>query len=348
MKRIVIILILLSACSNLFSKVITDIAGRKVTIKNNIKKIVTIGPGALRLVAYLKSINKVCGIEKIELNFKPSLIKPYSYLINKKIEKLPVIGEGGPGKMPYFEQLLMVNPDVIIAVGFTRGQVDFIQQKLNIPVILLDYGSLGVLNNKFIKSLEILGKTIGKKEEAKNMINYIFSITKDLSRRVKRSDNFSVYVGGIAYKGLHDITSSDTDFFPFKILHLNNVVSESPIKGHIFITWEKLIDYNPDFIFIDKTSLPIITLNFQKNLPKFKLLNAFLLHRIFIILPYNYYNTNVENVYIATYTIGKIIFPNQFKDINLLKKSKEIYSQFLGIEINKNLKKFLQYNFNID
>jgi iron complex transport system substrate-binding protein len=45
---------------------ITDLSGREVEIKAPAKKIVAIGPGALRLVCYVNGADKVIGVEELE------------------------------------------------------------------------------------------------------------------------------------------------------------------------------------------------------------------------------------------------------------------------------------------
>ncbi len=299
------------------------------------RRIIAIGPGALRFVAYLGAVDKLCGIERIEFKLKRGLIRPYYKAVEKRIKKLPIIGEGGPGKLPYFEEIIKIHPDLIIAVGYTKSQINLICEKTQIPVLLLSYGNLGVLNKKFFTSLKLLGEKLNKEKRANELINFINLIKNDLLKRVKKiKTTKTVYVGGIAYKGIHDITSTDTDFYPFKLLKLKNVASFSKLKGHIFINWENLLKWNPDYIFIDKTSLPLIISDYKEYPFKYKLLKAFNQHHVFILLPYNYYNTNVSLALISSYCIGKKVYPEYFKDINLKKTAEKILYEFFKIKFN--------------
>lgn len=45
---------------------VTDLAGRKVSIPGEVTRLVTLGPGALRLVTYLDAANRVVGIDAME------------------------------------------------------------------------------------------------------------------------------------------------------------------------------------------------------------------------------------------------------------------------------------------
>jgi len=63
---------------------------------------------------------------------------------------------------------------------------------------------------------------------------------------------------------------------------------------------------------------------------------------VYGVLPYNYYNTNYETVLADAYFIGKVLYPDQFSDIDPQEKADEIYTQFVGKPvfkaINKNYK----------
>ena len=272
MKKILkIIFILQLLCFSLFAKY---------------NKIIAICPGALRFIVYMNLENKLCGVENIEFKLKTGLIRPYSIKIKKIIKNLPVIAEGGPGVLPYFERINLIRPDIIIAVGYTKAQVDLIEKKTNTKVVLLNYGTLGSLNNEFLVSLLKLGKIFNKENRAEKLVKFINNMIIDLKQRTKYvKNNKKVYIGGIAYKGLHDLTSTDTDFYPANLINVINVANYSKLKGHIFVNWEDLYIWDPDIIFIDKTSLPIIEANFQKYKERYLTLKAYKNKNVYLIFP---------------------------------------------------------------
>lgn len=89
---------------------VTDLVGREVEIAVPVQKVVAIGPGALRLVAYDEGMSMVVGIEEIEK--KPSPGRSYM-LAYPDLKKLPSIGQGGPDTSPNEESLVSVKPDVM-------------------------------------------------------------------------------------------------------------------------------------------------------------------------------------------------------------------------------------------
>ncbi|MGC8584408.1 MAG: iron ABC transporter substrate-binding protein, partial [Thermoproteus sp.] len=58
---------------------IKDVLGREVQIKLPVKRVVAIGPGALRLIVYLNATDKLAGIEAIEK--RPPQGRDYGYVL---------------------------------------------------------------------------------------------------------------------------------------------------------------------------------------------------------------------------------------------------------------------------
>jgi hypothetical protein len=48
------------------------------------------------------------------------------------------------------------------------------------------------------------------------------------------------------------------------------------------------------------------------------------------MLPYNQYSTNIETALVDSYWAGKILYPEQFKDVDPEAKANEIYTLFFG------------------
>ena len=60
------------------------------------------------------------------------------------------------------------------------------------------------------------------------------------------------------------------------------------------------------------------------------------------VIPYNFYSTNYESVLANAYYVGKVLYPDQFKDIDPEAKANEIYTFFLGKPVFSDLNE--QYN----
>ncbi len=56
-------------------------------------------------------------------------------------------------------------------------------------------------------------------------------------------------------------------------------------------------------------------------------------------MPFNNYHTNIELALADAYYMGKILYPQNFKDINMLRKTDEIVHEFNGLkEYSKTLR----------
>jgi iron complex transport system substrate-binding protein len=312
--------------------VVTDLAGRQVEVPVPANRVVAIGPGALRLVCYVNGIDKVVGVENVEKQW-PSTGRPY-ILAYPELKDLPTIGPGGPNSTPDAEKLVSVQPDVIfVAYLVDRAQADELQAKTNIPVVVLSYGSVATFDEDVYKSLRLIGKIIGREERAQEVIDYMKKCQQDLHDRTKdipEDKKPRVYVGALGMKGAHGIESTQAKYPPFVAINARNVVDETGKTGSVMIDREKLLSWDPDIIFIDAGGLFLVQEDYKKNPQFYQSLRAVKKGQVYSLMPYNYYTTNIDTAIADAYFAGKVIFPEQFKDIDPAKKADEIYQFLLG------------------
>jgi len=314
---------------------ITDLVGREVEISVPVQKVVAIGPGALRLVTYDEGMSMVVGIEEIEK--KPSLGKSYM-LAYPDLKKLPSIGQGGPDTAPNEESLLGVKPDVIFVCSLVdKEKADQLQAKTGIPVVVLSYGSvtsaITSFNDNLYRSLSMIGTIIGKEKRAQDVVAYLKQNEKDLAGRTKdvpAGDKAKVYVGAVSSKGAHGIEYTQAKYPPLVFIGAKNVVDETGKSGSLMIDKEKLISWDPDILFLDAGGYALVTEDFKKNPAFYQSLSAVKKGQVYSQIPYNNYTTNIETAFADSYYAGKIIFPQQFQDIDPIKKSDELYQFLLG------------------
>jgi iron complex transport system substrate-binding protein len=70
--------------------------------------------------------------------------------------------------------------------------------------------------------------------------------------------------------------------------------------------------------------------DYKKNPQFYQSLRAVKKGQVYSLMPYNYYTTNIDTAIADAYFAGKVIFPEQFKDIDPAKKADEIYQFLLG------------------
>ncbi len=335
-------LISISGCINRSSSTkqtgitVMDMLGRNVELPAHVTKIVAAGPGALRLIVYLNASNMVVGVEDFEKRY--NFGRPY-ILAHPELRKLPTIGPGGPGKLPNFEELVKIKPDVIFMTYVDAKTVDEIQSKTGIPVVVLSYGNLATFDDETLfKSLKLAGKILGREKRAEEVIAFIKNLQDDLIKRTENVRSPEVYVGGIGYKGAHGIESTEAKYPPFVVVHADNVADKLG-EGHRFIDREQLLEWNPDYIFLDEGGLKLVLSDYKKDPEFYSSLKAIKTGNVYGILPYNFYATNIGTALADAYFIGKVLYPKRFSDVNPVKKADEIYTFLVGKPVYGELSK---------
>ncbi|MCD6372372.1 MAG: iron ABC transporter substrate-binding protein [Thermococcus sp.] len=319
---------------------ITDTLGRTVKLPANVTRVVAVGPGALRILVYLNATDKVVGIEELEKRYPYG--RPY-ILAHPELLNLPIIGPGGPGKLPDMEALVKVHPQVIFWVFASRGTADEVQEKTGIPVVVLSYGTLeNFTDETFFKSLLLAGKILGREERARKIIDFIREQQGYLENLTKGLKSPKVYLGGIGYKGAHGITSTSVYYTPFTVLGLDNIASKltsTNRHGWVQVDKEWLLKENPDYIFTDEGGLKIILDDYRSNPDFYNSLRAVKEGNLYGVLPYNFYNTNIGIAIADAYYIGKVIYPERFRGIDPAEKADEIFTFLVGKPVYKELAK---------
>ncbi|MCX6690929.1 MAG: ABC transporter substrate-binding protein, partial [Methanoregula sp.] len=195
-------------------------ANRTVTVTQNPQRIIGVGAGALRMIAYLQAAERVVGVddrEQLEYNTSgfgmPSGIdKPYN----------------------------LANPE--LSTKFTTGKdAQNLQEKSGRPVIALTTGDLGKNKDTFYQSFRIMAHVLGKSDRAETVISYIDGTIADLNNRTKdipADKRPKVYVGGIAYNGAHGFLSTDPAYSPLLMVNGNNVAASAGPVGQMMIDKE--------------------------------------------------------------------------------------------------------------
>lgn len=246
---------------------VTDLVGREVNVKVPAQRIVAIGPGSLRLVAYANGTDRVVGIEDMEKKVPTG--RPYMFAY-PELKDLPTIGQGGIDTMPDEEALLSVKPDVVfVSYLVDKAKADDLQTKTGIPVVVLSYGALATFNEEDIyRSLDLVGRVIGTQPRTEEVISYLKKSQADLAERTKDiadSDKPSVYVGALGMKGTQGIESTQAKYPPFVNIGARNVADETGQSGSFMIEREKLVSWDPEILFINEGGFSKVLADAQKN-----------------------------------------------------------------------------------
>jgi len=315
---------------------VTDLLGREVSIPATVDQVIAIGPGALRLYVYAGNLEYVVGVEQIEADSPTG--RPY-LLANPELAELPVIGQGGPNNAPDPEKILAVAPDVILSTYATdAAAAEELQTKTGIPVVVISYGTIGfgtttIFGDAVQDSLRLIGSITGQDAKAAAAVDFILQAQQDLdgrTRDIPDASKPSVYVGGLGARGTHGIESTQGHYALLDVIHARNIVDETGESGSIMIDKEKLLAWDPDFLFIDQGGFAAVVEDYQKNPVFYESLSAMQNGQVYAQLPYNYYSTNIDTAIADAYYLGKVLYPAAFADVEPEQKADEIYEALLG------------------
>lgn len=313
--------------------IVTDALGREVLIPQGAEKFACIGSGCLRLYCYVADTAKIVGVEDIE---KKGSARPYR-MANPEFADLDVIGLGGPNNAPDAEKLLVAAPDVIFTTyNSDAASVDELQNKTGIPVVALSYGKTAVFDPMIDQSVENIGKVTGSEQRAAEIIAYLGELKTDMQNRVDgiaEADRPRVYMGAQSMRGAHGIESTSGNFSLFNAIGARNVVDEVGINEYVMLDKEALLDMDPDIMFIDAGGFSLVQEDYKANPSYYEGIKAVKHNKVFLQLPYNSYSTNIEIALADAYYIGTVLYPEQYSDIDPVKKFNEITQKLLGKDL---------------
>ena len=332
-------------------RVMIDAARREVSLPNRIERVICSGAGCLRLLTYLQAQNLIVAVDDMEKRRQTFDARPYA-LANPRFKEYPLFGEFRGYDHPELIIALNPQPQVIFKTFSTMGHdPEKLQKKTSLPVVVLEYGDLFSHRSTFYQSLRIMGKVVDKEKRAKEVISFLESTMKDLKDRTKNipeSERKTCYVGGIAFKGPHGFQSTEPDYPPFLFINVRNMAYDPLLKGkgQSNIAKEKIIEWDPEFLFLDLSTLEMGDkaggLFELRTDPAYQGLTAVKQGRVFGVLPYNWYAQNFDSILANAYFVGKLLYPHRFKDIDPEAKADEIYTFLVGKPVFREMEKMFQ------
>ncbi len=310
---------------------ITDMAGREAVLKKTADKVIAVN-SASRFIAYLRAADKLCGIENIDKNYIKT--RPYTIACEETFAGLGVIGEGGVNKPHDVEKIISLGPELIFEAFCDKDAAALLERQSGVKVISLGYGDKNWFDEKyFFDALTVAARAIGRETRAVELASYARTLGEDLKKRaglIKKDARPRCYIGAVSFRGRQGIASTDSMYLPFTSAGAHNVVSGLSKNSHIFLDREKLLVYDPEYIFIDAAGLEMVREDYAANPKYFSRLSAVKNKKVYMCLPSVFYNLNVEVIYANSYFVGKIINPEAFKDIDPAVKAGEIFEKFCG------------------
>jgi iron complex transport system substrate-binding protein len=171
---------------------------------------------------------------------------------------------------------------------------------------------------------------------AEEVISFFEETIDDLNNRseaIPEEERPSCYIGGIAFKGPHGFQSTEPGYPPFLFVNANNVAYDPEANlselQQTDVAKEQIVAWNPEVLFVDLSTVQSDSeanaLYQLENDPAYNQLTAVQQDTVYGLIPYNWYTQNFGSILANAYYIGRVLYPDGFKDISPEEKADEIY-----------------------
>lgn len=340
---ILILLVIVGVATHLFltpssvttegSKNITDMVGRNVQMPGSVSNIVATSP-PMTTVLYMIAPEKLKAVNfqwtDDELKYVPG-----------QYANLPVIGGWYGSQDGSYEEFIAAEPDVIIESIDEGGDGDLAtvserQQKFGtIPVVAVN-DTTNVLTVD--DSITFIGEIVGAQENAKKLTDFndkYVNLVKERASKLSDGQKKKVYYAQ-GDDGLQTNPSNSTHGQLIDLvggINVANAASQGNTTSGIQVSIEQVISWNPDVII---TTDPEFYASVYSN-PNWASINAVKNKQVYLSpqSPFKWFDRPVgANMIIGVPWTAKVIYPEDYQDIDMVSVTKEFYSNFYHIDLS--------------
>ena len=315
------------------TRIVKDTWGREVEIPEKVESIVCLGSGAPRLAAYLGVMDLLVGAEDHDIKGL-TVLRDYNVVYQEQLAKLPAVGVGGGSgaNNGYAEQIIEVQPDVILA-GFTQEAADELEKQTGIPVVCVRYLSVNFVDESFYTAMRVFAEVVDAQERCEKVLNFIDDCKKDLNDRTKDipdSQKKTVYTGAVTFSGRHGFAGTYANFGPLMAINALNVADEVKNTNYFETDLEKVVEWDPDVIFLDPGNMDLVNDEYKTNPGYFQSLRAVQEGELYTMPSFNNCSTNITYAIMNAYYAGIVLYPEAFADVDMATIGGEILEMMLG------------------
>ena len=315
------------------SKNITDMINRTVEIPASVSNVVATSP-PMTTVLYMIAPDKLKAVNfqwtDDELKYVPSQYANY-----------PVVGGWYGTQDGSYEEFIATEPDVIIESIDEGGDGDAStvkerQEKFGtIPVIAVkDTTNI----EKIGESILFMGEVVGAEDNANKLNDFnnkYLDIVHDKSSKLSDADKKTVYYAQ-GDDGLQTNPSHSTHGQLIDLVGGENVadsVAQGNTTNGVQVSMEQVISWNPDIIITTDPEF-YASVYSDSNWGK---LNAVKNHEVYLSpqSPFKWFDRPVgANMIIGVPWTAKVVYPDQYKEIDMVAATQEFYSNFYHIDLS--------------
>lgn len=309
---------------------LTDGFGRTVAVPSTVERVVAVGPGALRQVAYLDATDRVVGVETEDESVQTA---PYN-LANPGLQELQSVGSAGPNAGGNAEQILAADPDLILYYG-EPSRAETLQSRTETPVLGLRIVPIAdrPARETMFATWELLGDVFDERSRAEAIVEFIEETVRDLDARTRdipASDRKRAYAGAVNYKGAHGLLTTGPEFAPFRWTGVENVAGDVGTDADsVQVSTEQLLVWDPETIVLSGANLARAREDVGKN-PEYESIAALAADETYTVLPRSSYHHNYGSILANAYFVGTRLYPDRFADVSLRSRTESVFETLLG------------------
>ena len=315
--------------------VVTDVAGRDVEVPEEPERILGIGAGTLRQLAFMNATDRVVGVGSLRedsLNELPYLVA------NPELGELPTFGDRGADRDGDAEQVLEVEPDVIFLNG-DSSRAEELATRTNTPVVLVDTANIMHDDGREVlyETWETIGETLEKEARADELETFLEETVADFEERtadVPDDERAEGYAAAFRFRGAHGLSTTRGDTTMFHYPNVENAIEDvEPHQNSVDLSHERLLEADPERIFIDVASVDRVREEVEEN-PELEALTAVQEGEVYPVLQIYRDMRNFGPMIANAYFVGKTSYPDRFDDIDLETQVDDVFEALFGERIH--------------
>ncbi|WP_437609116.1 ABC transporter substrate-binding protein [Erwinia sp. V71] len=331
-----LLLVLFTSFSSLAARQVTDQLGRKVTIPDQVDRVVVLQHQTLNLLVQLDATRKMVGILS---NWKPQLGDNYQRLV-PELNTIP-----GLGDLTHVdaEQLVALHPQVVFVTNYApQEMIDKISQ-LGIPVIAIslrsgDEKQQAKLNPSLQdeeqaydqglkEGIRLIGEVVNRQKQAEDLIQAAFAQRALINQRLKDiapQQRIRVYMAN------PDLTTYGSGKYTgLMMAHAGALnVAAATVKGFKQVSLEQVLAWNPQVIFV-QDRYPKVP-DEIRNDANWQVIDAVKHQRVWLMPEYAkaWGYPMPEALGLGELWMAKKLYPEKFADIDMNKLAQQWYQRF--------------------
>ncbi len=329
-----------------YPKTFTDTQGREITLDKAVERIITRSPDEARIVIALgygdklvagEQATKSCLCPMTFDNTAEGCTGCYDTIIDGRMPDLPEISTRYD---IYFEKIAALQPDIIFCGNLKDAEA--FEDKIGCPVVVLGGQGWNFGDDGYFSSIRVAGKALDVEDKSDELIAFIkgkVDMIKSVTDRKKPEEKPRVYFASRGASNAfydpkegRDFTRTEPKYDPLTMAGGINIASE--INGStVNVALEQIIAWNPDYIFISNSDAGNNTgLDFIKNCPELSSTKAIKNDNVYNCFYPHCRGTPPDRNLLNMVYMAKVLYPNDFKDLDMEKEGNEIFEAFLGVD----------------